>query len=137
MPSVGNCRKSRYNRNMVAEQTKLAEWLTRLYGPGTQFHSARQLALAAGLNDSTLSRIIERGSASPDSLIAIARAVGEEPLQLLVMAGWLTEAEVSKKLNKRETDLLHRFRHMRPKFKDLLIGVAEGFATSSGQGSDA
>lgn len=66
------------------------DWLDAL----TKKHgSVRAVALAAGIDPSTLNRQRTRGTITADAVIAIARGLDLKPVQELVATGYLTPGE--------------------------------------------
>lgn len=51
---------------------------------------ARPLSLRAGLNQNTVGNILESGSGAPETLLKLAPYVGKTPLEMFVLAEWLT-----------------------------------------------
>jgi transcriptional regulator with XRE-family HTH domain len=58
--------------------------------------SYSQLARLLDLSPSTVSRWASGGSVSADEVIAVARKVGDEPVALLVLAGFLEPGETGR-----------------------------------------
>ena len=76
---------------------ELVDWLRGLYGPDRPYRTARRLSLAAGRNQNAVATIEERGHATAEVLVDLARTAGVSPLEAFRRAGWLTEEEVSAK----------------------------------------
>ena len=104
--------------------TPLARWLQNLTGSDKRYKNPRQLALAAGLNDSTLTRNIERGSADPETIVKVCRALGLDPLPALALSGLLTEEEAAKGLDKEEARYLRAFHQLPEGRRELLFQLA-------------
>lgn len=62
----------------------------------TQGDSVNAAAKAAGLNQPTLSRQVNAGTLSPESVVAIARAYDADPLEGLIILGLITEDDVKR-----------------------------------------
>lgn len=58
-------------------------------GHGRRWPSERQLSLKAGLNENAVSKIRERGSADPETLLKLAPLLGLTPRQMFEIARWL------------------------------------------------
>lgn len=56
--------------------------------------SVNAAAKAAGINQPTLARQINAGTISPENVVAVARAYNADPIEGLIIAGLITEAEV-------------------------------------------
>ena len=78
------------------EDNALVKWLYSQIGPDKKFKSARQLALAAGRNQNQIMIIGERGTATADVLVDIAKALDVSPLKLFALAGWIPDEEQAK-----------------------------------------
>ena len=77
--------------------SQLAVWLTTQYGAGKRYKSARQLSLAIsdGVNAGLVFDIENRGSARVETLRKLATALDFSFVEVLVLAGWLSEDEVT------------------------------------------
>ena len=114
---------------------ELVDWLRGLYGPDRPYKTARRLSLAAGRNQNAVATIEERGHATAEVLVDLARAAGVSPLEAFRRAGWLTEEEVSAKddgpLSAEEADLLRMYRETRPDLRRVVVaGLRGAWATS-------
>ena len=117
---------------------ELVDWLKSLYGPSRPFPTARRLSLAAGRNQNAVATIEERGHATAEVLVDLAKAAGVSPLEAFYRAGWLTEEEVSSKdegpLSQEEADLLRMYRETRPDLRRVVVaGLRGAWATSRGE----
>lgn len=74
----------------VTPITIWTQWLDR----ATDHASDREIGRRTGLNHTTISRWRNAGRASAEGTIAIARAYRADPVDGLIAAGILTEAEV-------------------------------------------
>lgn len=66
------------------------EWLDQLIAP----LSRRTAAHRIGVNDSTITRQLQRGSLSPEMVIALCRAFNRSPIEGLVETGYLYPHEM-------------------------------------------
>ena len=116
--------KKNYNQELV-------DWVRRQYGPEKRFGSPRSLSIAIGRNENQIARIEESGRASVEVLVDIARANGENPLNVFMFVGWLTEGEVNTGLTVDEMRFLEKWRRISLKDRQTLDEVAEGFLRSN------
>ena len=116
--------KKNYNQELV-------DWVRRQYGPEKRFGSPRSLSIAIGRNENQIARIEESGRASVEVLVDIARANGENPLNVFMFAGWLTEGEVNTGLTVDEMRFLEKWRRLSLKDRQTLDEVSEGFLRSN------
>jgi hypothetical protein len=107
------------------ENRALAEWLDAKIGRDRRFKSARQLALAAELNQNAIVNIVQRGRAEPETLIKLARVLGESPVQLFILAGWLRPEDINPHLDVDEAKLLDYWRRTPAERRHVLLEVAE------------
>ena len=73
---------------------EIKEWIGSLIGPGKNYRSPRQLSVACGLSQNTVSNILQAGSGDPDTLGKIADTVGRPRKEVFYMAGWLREEDL-------------------------------------------
>lgn len=71
---------------------KMLSWFENTIAGDTPNAAAER----AGLVGSTLSRQIKAGVLSPESIVAIARAYDADPIEGLIIAGLITEADVTR-----------------------------------------
>ena len=92
-------------------------------GRDGQFRSPRQWSLAAGLNQSMVNQVMERGRADPETLIKIGHAAGKTPREMFILAGWLEEEPTE--LTAEEETLLADYRRLRdePALRAVGLGV--------------
>ena len=93
-------------------------------GRGRKFGSGREWSARAGLSPSAVSSIETTGRATCEKLITLARAACEQPLPVLVLAGWLTEEEAeleAASLTEEEHDLLCLFRLAMPTLRHATL----------------
>lgn len=78
-------------------ENQLGAWLKTQYGPGQRYKSGRQLSLAIsdGDNPGLVFDIENRGSARVETMRKLATALDRSFLEVLVLAGWLSQDEVS------------------------------------------
>lgn len=118
-------------------ETELSRWLESLIGRGRQFPSARHLSLRAGLNQSTVNTILEKGKASPETLLQLAAATGTPARRLFAMAGWLPEDEAEGGLTAEQRELAEIWEGLDPEARAVLLVQARalrGLRGSPGQG---
>ena len=79
-------------------ESQLGVWLKGQYGPGMRYKSARQLSLAIsdGDNPGLVFDIENRGSARVETMRKLANALDRSFVEVLLLAGWLSEDEVSE-----------------------------------------
>jgi len=109
-------------RDLRERNEALIEWVRAMYGPGRQFPSARQWSMKAGLSPSAVSAIEESGRGSCASLMALAKAAGVSPIQVMLIGDYLQPEDCDtspRDLADREQTLLRRYRQMRPRAQDL------------------
>lgn len=75
-------------------QAEIRDWIGSLIGPGKKFRSPRQLSVAAGLSQNTVSNIWQTGRGDPESLGKIADTVGRPRIEASFMAGWLRPSDL-------------------------------------------
>ncbi len=101
-----------YPTRLCVPYTRLFAWLSQQFGPDRRFKSARQLSLAAGFSQNVTGATIERGSAKPETLVQIVRALEVSPVSLFVIAGWLTEEDVTPGASEAEAKALSLARRL-------------------------
>ena len=116
----------------MANLPPLAEWAQTQYGKGQRFKSARSLSLRAGLNQNAVTYIVERGQAGPETLVKLARTVGENPLRLFRMAGWIEDGDLSEGATRPmpdgAADLLQLYESADARGRQLLLRLARTVA---------
>ncbi len=114
----------------MSEQTELARWLSQQFGPNQRFKSARHLSLAAGLSQNMVNLIIERGGASPETLIKLAKLLDVPVERLFVKAGWLKDENLESgstwDLSEDEVELLKGYRDLPLEGRAWLRGSLRG-----------
>ena len=75
-------------------QAEIRDWIGSLIGPGKRFRSPRQLSVASGLSQNTVSNILLTGRGDPESLGKIADTVGQSRAEVFFMAGWLKPGDL-------------------------------------------
>lgn len=86
----------------VDQRLEFGRWLQRAYEQ-RGFASQGAFAEAAGASSGQMSKWISgKNPPSAKSMRLMARALGVEPLEIYVRAGWLTEGEAHTKLPERE-----------------------------------
>ena len=99
----------------------LTEWVRGFYGVGKRFSSGRSLSIATGRNENTVARLEESGHATAEVIVDIARTVGTDPLDALVLVGLLQDDEVAggadNRLTVEEQDLLQCYRRTTPSLR--------------------
>ena len=120
----------------------LVTWVRGMCGPGRQFASARKWSIRAGLSPSVVSSIEESGSASCNTLIALARAANVSPLYVLQISEHLTAAEcdpaqAGQRLTDRERLLLQRYRLANDAMRDAVdIVLSQSLETDQAPGPE-
>lgn len=105
----------------------LVEWLARHVGLTKRWKSGRMLALDAGVSHTTVNTILEGGKVKADTLIALARAVGDNPVAVLVAGGVLKPGEAGeRRLGEVESEWLDLLDQMSADDRVLVRRVAEG-----------
>ena len=126
--------------NATDSAEALRAWVQNHVGRGRQFSSAREWAVRAGYNPAHVSTIETTGRATCETLIRLARAAGEQPLSVLVLAGWLTAAEIGEgqvALDEEEAKLLRMYRETRPDLRRVIQATLRGaWSTSRGASSE-
>ena len=92
---------------MGREEVK--DWIGNLIGPGRGYRSPRQLSVACGLSQNTVSNILQAGSGDPDTLGKIADTVGRPRKEVFYMAGWLKEDDLSPEISEEAERWLRLF----------------------------
>ena len=87
-------------------QAEIKNWIGGLIGPGKRFRSPRQLSVAAGLSQNTVSNIWQTGRGDPDSLGKIADTVGRPRFEVFFMAGWLSPSDLDPRISEDAARLL-------------------------------
>ena len=87
---------------MTAADNGLADWLREYCGPGKRYPSPFAMSLEVGIGQNQVNTILRRGTARPDTLIKIARAVSMNPVKLFKLAGWLTDLDIEPKLTRNQ-----------------------------------
>ena len=100
---------------------KIREWLGGLIGPGKKYRSPRQLSVACGLSQNTVSNILQAGSGDPDSLGKIADTVGRPRKEVFYMAGWLTEEDLNPEISEGAERWLRLFYLLPQDARDALL----------------
>lgn len=96
------------------DMTPLAQWINQQLGPGKKFRTPRSLSIRAGLSQSTVSNILERGNADPETLRKLAEVLEVRPTKLFILAGWLQPEDLKEPaLTDDETELLREFQGLR------------------------
>ena len=103
----------------------LVAWVRTQYGPGKRYKSARSLSIAARRNPNTVMTIEERGRASAEVLVALARATDTSPLELFVMSGWIDSEEIRFDLSPDEERLVKSYRQTRESLRPFLHKMME------------
>ena len=111
--------------NEARTGTPLVEWLREQYGPNKRYKSARQLSFAAGRNQNLVNIIEERGQATADVLVDLARALDISPLRLFVLAGWITADEFEADVSTRELEFIGQWRRLDQEDRGMLAEMME------------
>ena len=119
------------NRRTV-ELTDLAKWLMAAMA-ASGYKSANQLSLDAGLSHGKVSGILNGAQPEALTLVKLSRVLGVPVVDAFVATGWVTEEEASQRANVAETRLLRRFRLLRPRSQQLLLGLSEDLLGQGGR----
>lgn len=84
------------------------------------------MALAADLDQSSVTAIIERGTAKPETLSRIARALGVSTVEAFMRAGWIAPEEIHQGLSPDEADFLEEYRQLSGHHQGVLREVMRG-----------
>ena len=90
-------------------QAEIRNWIGSLIGPGKRFRSPRQLSVAAGLSQNTVSNIWQTGRGDPESLGKIADTVGQPRFEVFYMAGWLSPGDLDVRITEDTARLLNEY----------------------------
>ena len=96
-------------------------WIESLIGPGKNYRSPRQLSVACGLSQNTVSNILQAGSGDPDTLGKIADTVGRPRREVFYMAGWLREEDLSPDISGTAERWLNLFYLLPEDARDALL----------------
>lgn len=114
----------------MAEETELANWIRQQIGPDRRFKSARQLAVSAGLSQSVVNLIVQRGTARPETLKKLAGPLEIPVERLFAKAGWLKDRDLDTgsnwELSDDEVELLKRYRELPQEGRVWLVGSLRG-----------
>lgn len=117
------CEENTYLGRVIVPQSKLVEWIEdqlrqRDWRPA-------DLARAAGVRDSTISRVLNgNAKAGPELCNAIAIALGEDPIDIFRIAGLLPpSAGRVDELSQDEFGWLEIYRSLEPSQRKLIFGV--------------
>lgn len=110
----------------MREPTELSEWLSGFIGRGRRYPSARALALAADLDQSSVTAIIERGKAKPDTLARLAHALDVSAVEAFMHAGWIAPHEIHQGLSPDEADFVEEYRQLSHHHRGVLREVMHG-----------
>lgn len=105
--------------------TPLTEWLlARARDDG---RSLRQISMAAGLNPGALAVLLEAGTAQANTVIALAKAMGADPLKALIAMGVLQEGDLggAERLSQDERLLLRDYAALSTEGRRLLRALAD------------
>ena len=123
---------------------ELVDWIRGCYGTGTRFSSAHDLSKKASHDPNAVGRLENDGNATPEKLAALARAVGDNPINILLLSELLTEDDLvevptveGRPLSPEEQQLIQAFRATRPDMRKFIEGVAQTLAAEGGQSTDS
>ena len=86
-------------------------------------------------NEGLIGQIETRGTAKPDTLRRVARALGIDPIRIFMVAGWVEASDLQDNLQETERQFLDIFRQLGIEDRHTLRRVGEGFLRS-GAGQD-
>ena len=115
-------------------ESQLGVWLKTQYGPGQRYKSGRQLSLAIsdGDNPGLVFDIENRGSARVETMRKLATALDRSFLEVLVLAGWLSQDEVSAGgVTVEDRTLLEKWRGLGQADHDMLSEILDRLLVSS------
>ena len=107
----------------------LVRWVRDLYGPGTPFRSGVDLSRRAGRSRTTISYLEKEGRATAEVIIDLARAADASPLDGLVIAGFLTDADrgvTPGELDENLRTILDGSRRLSETAQLLVLGAIRG-----------
>ncbi len=83
-------------RTPLVAENPLGRWTADRIGPGRLFKSAAAWGAACDppLNKNTVNNVMVTGHGDADTLVKMARAAGESPVAVLLLAGVLTEEDL-------------------------------------------
>ena len=120
-------------RRIGVHNSALVAWLHKFYGAGRKFSSGRQWSIQAGRSANSVYAIEESGYATPDNLIALARAADVSPILAMVVGGHLTQEEgdpAALGLSQSEDELLCCFRTLHPPHQELMHELCRQLAAT-------
>lgn len=110
----------------MSMDTDFVQWLNNAMGE--RGWSQSELARRAGIDQSTISRVLAGQGAGSEFCIGIARALGELPERVLRLAGILPPLPPSVQ---EEHALVQHLRRMSATDRDAVVRMVEGLASAS------
>jgi len=111
---------------------ELVKLVRTLYGPGKKFKSPRALSFAIGRDPGAISKLEESGNATLEMVVNIARACDQSPVKFQIVAGWLSEEEVSSGgVSVEERSLLEKMRRLGQADQDMLSEILDRLLASN------
>lgn len=123
----------------TADVTRLSDWLKDQYGDGKKHVTRRQLSLACfdsgedHINEGLIGQIETRGTAKPNTLRRVAKALGMQPIQVFIEAEWIKESDLQDNLVETERQFLDIFRQLGIEDRHTLRRVAAGLRQSDAE----
>jgi hypothetical protein len=105
----------------------LSRWLRNQFGRGKKYRSPRALSLAAsdGKNHNVVYDILRRGTADPETLVKLAKALEVPVAQLFLLVGWIRVEDLSSGMSTDDLEMLFMWRKLPQEDQEILRKVAE------------
>ena len=107
-----------------------------LYGTGKKYKSPRALSFAIGRDPGAISKIEHSGNATPEMVVALARACDQSPVKFLIVAGLLTDSDTqfpATKLSGQEEELVAGFQSLPGEGQRWMLGSLQGMLGTATQ----
>ena len=108
---------------------ELVRLVRGLYGTGRTHKSPRALSFAVGRDPGAIAKLEASGNATPEMVVAIARACGQSPVKFLIIAGLLTEVDTqipATRLSGQEEELVNGFQSLPLEGQRWMLGSLQG-----------
>lgn len=101
---------------------ELSRWLESQWGDDKRHRNPAQIDKAAGFSRGYTSSIVDKGSAGPEALAALADALEVPRIFLFKMAGWLRDKDLEGPvLTAEESEVLRLWRGTSPEMRQVLL----------------